>query len=311
MAKLKAGGILKKTRSITGKTFTKPSIKPQNTRKIIRRFHLLINKKNLIYQKLSNQLNNEINDQNIESFNKTGKESTNPTVEELLNVSNENSLPSLFKLLRKIDYEIVETGGLQKYQIASLHGQESKRGSDSSKWLFDNLPELKSIKDLSALEIGSLSTKNVISKFAQTTRIDLNSNEPGILKQDFMERPTPKESKDRFNIVSCSLVLNFVPNARDRGKMMQRFQEFLKKDDKCAILFIVLPLSCITNSRYCDKDLFTNIVTTLGFEIIKYHEAKKLVYVALKWTGKIKKRKFPKVELHDGPSMNNFCIIIE
>ncbi|ODQ57163.1 hypothetical protein WICANDRAFT_47655 [Wickerhamomyces anomalus NRRL Y-366-8] len=315
----KRTGFLKKSKSITGKSFTKPSIKPSNTRKIIRRYHLLLNKKDIIYQKLSHIHQKDINDSNIGDFIKTRPKATTsgainiPTEQELLSASNETSLPKLYLLLEKINYEIIEKGGLSKYQIASIYGQESKRGSDSSKWLFETIPELKEMKDtLKVLEIGSLSTQNVVSKYANSiTRIDLNSNEPSILKQDFMERPLPKNNNEKFNLISCSLVLNFVPTAKGRGEMMQRFEKFLDKEADSPLVFIVLPLSCIKNSRYCDKAHFEKISNSLGYELIKYSEAKKLVYMVLKWTGKLEPKSFPKKKLHDGPAMNNFSIIIE
>lgn len=39
------------------------------------------------------------------------------------------------------------------------------------------------------------------------TRIDLNSQGPGIEKQDFMDRPLPTSDQSRFDILSLSLVL--------------------------------------------------------------------------------------------------------
>lgn len=310
----KRTGFLKKSKSITGKKFTKPSIKPSNTRKIIRRFHLLLNKKDVIYRKLSEIHGQEVNDDNIEEFSKSVNDEVSiPTEEELINVSNETTVSNLVKILKKINFEIVEKGGLEKYQVASIYGQESKRGSDSSKWLFETMPELKSRKDdLRVLEIGSLSTQNIISRYAKTiTRIDLNSNEPGILKQDFMERPLPKGNDEKFNLISCSLVLNFVPTAKGRGQMMQRFEKFLDKSQEAPLIFIVLPLSCFSNSRYCDKAHFEKISNSLGYKMTKYSEAKKLVYLVLQWIGKKDGNSFPKKKIRDGPAMNNFSIVIE
>lgn len=69
------------------------------------------------------------------------------------------------------------------------------------------------------LEIGALSPDNAAAKrpYIMNTPIDLNSQHPDILAQDFLQRPLPKTNADRFDIVSCSLVLNFVPEPRDRG----------------------------------------------------------------------------------------------
>jgi 25S rRNA (adenine2142-N1)-methyltransferase len=70
------------------------------------------------------------------------------------------------------------------------------------------------------LEIGALSPDNFAARqsYIENTPIDLNSRHPHILKQDFMERPLPRIQEERFDLVSCSLVLNFVPLAEERGE---------------------------------------------------------------------------------------------
>jgi 25S rRNA (adenine2142-N1)-methyltransferase len=103
----------------------------------------------------------------------------------------------------RLELEIEGNGGIKTYQAASKQGQAKDRGGDSSKvlveWLHvidandrdrqdDELPLFR------CLEVGALSTKNEISRFpsvVQMTRIDLNSQGPGIEKQDFMARPLP------------------------------------------------------------------------------------------------------------------------
>ena len=65
------------------------------------------------------------------------------------------------------------------------------------------------------LEVGALSTSNACSRSGlfEIERIDLNSQAEGITQQDFMERPLPKDSSEQFEIISLSLVLNYVPDA--------------------------------------------------------------------------------------------------
>jgi hypothetical protein len=48
--------------------------------------------------------------------------------------------------------------------------------------------------------------------------IDLKSNHPQVLEQDFFERPLPIDALDYFDVISCSLVLNFVSEPTQRGK---------------------------------------------------------------------------------------------
>lgn len=75
------------------------------------------------------------------------------------------------------------------------------------------------------LEIGALKPDNYASysKWILNTPIDLRSNHPDILEQDFLLRPLPKNETDRFDVISCSLVINFVPDIRDRGEIPSPF----------------------------------------------------------------------------------------
>lgn len=52
--------------------------------------------------------------------------------------------------------------------------------------------------------------------------IDLHSQHPRILEQDFFTRPLPSAADEAFNVISCSLVLNFVDRPEDRGECSRR-----------------------------------------------------------------------------------------
>lgn len=163
--------------------------------------------------------------------------------------------------------DVAAFGGLDLYQLASLQGQSLERGGDTSRTLLEWLPtqEMKGLlgRRLRMLEVGSLSTRNACSTSGlfDMVHIDLNIQEPGILQQDFMERPLLGSEADKFDSLSLSLVLNFVLDATGRGRMLCRTLSFLRTDagdspDTASLrlpfpaLFIVLPRSCITNSRY-------------------------------------------------------------
>lgn len=70
------------------------------------------------------------------------------------------------------------------------------------------------------LEIGALKPDNYSSctSWIHNFPIDLNSRHPDIKEQDFLHRPVPTTDESRFDVVSCSLVLNFVPDVKDRGE---------------------------------------------------------------------------------------------
>ncbi|ODV58255.1 25S rRNA (adenine2142-N1)-methyltransferase ASCRUDRAFT_77961 [Ascoidea rubescens DSM 1968] len=250
-------------------------------------------------------------------------------------VSQLKTFEKLFEKLGKIDGELVNRGGIETYQIASMDGQDSKRGGDSSKrlikWVNEFTSEDSKIDNLnSVLEIGSLSTKNEISrKYQKIYRIDLNPQNPNIHKQDFMKMEIPKKGKDKFDLISLSLVLNFMLSSTDRGEMLKRICYFLKnpleghmeeKGEKSGLnsiypsLFLVLPLPCIKNSRYLNLQLLTEkVMKPLNFSIIKQHESNKLFYSLWKWHGLKKDTdiiniKYKKQTIQEGSNRNNFSI---
>ncbi len=69
------------------------------------------------------------------------------------------------------------------------------------------------------LEVGALKPDNYTSCQAWTdvTPIDLHSQHPSILEQDFLLMD-PEEHREKWGAISLSLVLNFVPDAKDRGE---------------------------------------------------------------------------------------------
>ncbi|KAL1304421.1 hypothetical protein AAFC00_003419 [Neodothiora populina] len=221
--------------------------------------------------------------------------------------------------------QIEEKGGLKRYQQASIQGQSSDRGGDTSKLLMDWLPKdiSKAGAKLRMLEVGALSVNNVCSRSGvfDDTRIDLNSQGSGIQQQDFMERPLPTSEDEKFDIISLSLVLNYVPDASQRGEMLRRTCQFLLSEPSCALsgeqmrffpsLFLVLPAPCVTNSRYLDEKLLTQIMKTLGYSLIERKLTAKLIYHLWHWNGLTEKARFAKSEVNPGRSRNNFSVILE
>jgi len=225
--------------------------------------------------------------------------------------------------------EIELQGGIESYQRASLIGQANDRGGDSSKVLMEWLaPVISELKDclqegrlLRMLEIGALSTANACSrsKTFEVERIDLNSQSEGIKQQDFMERPLPKDNSEKFDIISLSLVLNYVPDAAGKGDMLLRTLQFLEKPtyteslrDYFPSLFLVLPAPCVTNSRYMDEPKLEAIMESLGFVCVKKKLSTKLVYYLWRFASAPAERTaFKKTEIRSGKTRNNFSIVLK
>ncbi|KAH7193421.1 putative methyltransferase-domain-containing protein [Fusarium flagelliforme] len=222
--------------------------------------------------------------------------------------------------------EIDKLGGLDHYQKASLQGQSLDRGGDTSRVLLEWLPMAdlkKRAQPLHMLEVGALSTRNACSTSGAFSmkHIDLNSQEPGITKQDFMERPLPKDDSEVFDIISLSLVLNFVPEAEGRGQMLLRTLSFLRpasepptgSDELFPCLFVVLPRSCVDNSRYFTDTRLDELMTMLGYVCTRTKMTQKLAYSLWKRIGTVSNKRpdFTKKEVNPGRTRNNFVMTLK
>jgi len=223
--------------------------------------------------------------------------------------------------------QIKASGGLKRYQEASVQGQSEERGGDSSKVLMKWLYEChmtKVEKRLRLLEVGALKPDNACARSGlfDMERIDLHSRHSTIKEEDFMLRPIPTveyREVESFDIVSLSLVINFEGDAGERGKMLKRVKSFFRRPiiiDGARMLyptlFLVLPAPCVTNSRYLDESLLAEMMRSMGYVQIKKKMSAKLVYYLWSYDeeeGDID-RSFKKKEINPGKSRNNFAIIL-
>ncbi|KAG0240536.1 hypothetical protein BGW41_006931 [Actinomortierella wolfii] len=243
----------------------------------------------------------------------------------------------------EIRQQMENLGGLDMYQKASTLGQSKQRGGDSSRWLVPILqriyfPEKTSDTStttsatttnttkkltldppLRLLDVGALSPFNYQkqSSWIRVTPIDLNPQHPQIQKMDLLEMPIPTRSEDLYDVVCLSLVVNFVGDPRQRGEILRQATRCLVPGR--GILYLVLPLPCIENSRYMDHELLVDMMRYLGCStLIDHHFAKKLAYYAFRFDGNTPTARpqdttprFPKKLRHDKPNRNNFCIILQ
>ncbi|KAF8599617.1 nucleolus protein [Ceratobasidium sp. AG-I] len=232
------------------------SAKPKATRAVIRRFHVLIRRRAILQ-----------------------KQTARDVVAELE--------------LRGVEAEIESLGGLEKYQAMSAIGQGKDRGGGSEGVLIQWLRDMgldRSVKGkgkgkevtveegkLKLLEVGALKPDNYAScsSWVSCTPIDLRSRHPDILEQDFL-RFDVDTHLGKLDVVSLSLVINFVPDAKDRGKMLQIAHDILRPSDtqlsqspNGGLLFLVLPTPCVTNSRYMTSERLISICAHIGFALLQ------------------------------------------
>jgi 25S rRNA (adenine2142-N1)-methyltransferase len=256
-------------------------------------------------------------------------------------------------LTRELEAQLEAQGGLEAYQLASRTGQSNERGGDSSRvlveWLMDEVQTRRDglkrgsedTQALRILEVGALSTRNALNipDTTKVRRIDLHSSEPGIEEVDFMDLELPKEkaahSNERrgewwnggYDIISLSLVLNYVPDPKARGKMLRRTTKFFAQPSaansafsaekegtrpQLPCLFLVLPLPCVNNSRYLTTDHLIDIMQSLGYTNLHMKITKKLYYSLWRYRGEKGGRVvFKKRELVAYGRRNNFCIVLD
>ncbi|KAJ3196922.1 hypothetical protein HDU67_003907 [Dinochytrium kinnereticum] len=201
----------------------------------------------------------------------------------------------------RIRKQLEDMGGLDAYQKASLRGGDERKGKGAcGKWL---APKLKAqrqtfgVKDnekIRLLDVGAVNgqTYSGQSSWISVTSIDLNPQHSSIEKQDFFDRPLPMDDSERFHVLCFSLVVNFV------GEPDMR----------------VLPLPCVTNSRYLTHIRLTDIMKTIGFEETDKHFTTKLAHFVYRRREAVKSSEvtlFKKEEINPGSGRNNFAIVLK
>ena len=250
------------------------------------------------------------------------------------------------KTIEALSAQLAHNGGLELYQCASIQGQKLDRGGDTSKvlvlWMRELLSEndptysvdrgpMEVKKKLRLLEVGALSINNACStwRIFEVERIDLHSQHPGIKQQDFMKRPLPATEQalevEGFDIISLSLVVNYVGDAKIRGNMLRRVSSFLRRREPqpgssqdallpLPMLFLVLPASCVTNSRYLSEERLEKMMQSLGYSVVKKKLSAKLIYYLWCFSdGQMSGNQdlqWKKEEVRNGVKRNNFAIIL-
>lgn len=226
-------------------------------------------------------------------------------------------------------------GGLAQYQAWSLTGSAKSGQTPTSKWCMEALKEVyehqRDLPKFRVLDVGAI-TGTAYSKYrwVDPTYIDLHPQGDNVQKYSFFDYPLPTKPEEHFNMVALSLVINFVGDVRKRGEMLRHVHKYLPQNDATpGFCFLVLPLSCLTNSRYMKQSHLRAILSSLGFNVLKQSDSAKLSRWLLQrkplaerkqaaeaseapnaaedWDGTV----FKKRELNPGNDRNNFAIVVD
>lgn len=253
---------------------------------------------------------------------------------------------------KKLEQEREQLGGLETYQAASQHGGDKTRGGESSKWLVKQIKDLKiglpspkpkqdgadvtppkkvepkiledgtkvwpkvERRKLRLLDVGAIAgTAYAGYPWISTTSIDLNPLSDSVLRYNFFDFPVPTKEEEKYDIVALSLVMNYEGSLINRGHMLLHAHDYLLPH---GYLYLVLPLPCLTNSRYLSHARLTSILTSTGWTVERQHDSAKLTYWLLKRSGEERGegedrdgKEWKREVVRKGAQRNNFCILVQ
>ncbi|KAJ9477526.1 25S rRNA (adenine(2142)-N(1))-methyltransferase [Pseudozyma hubeiensis] len=226
-------------------------------------------------------------------------------------------------------------GGLAQYQAWSLTGSAKAGQTPTSKWCMEALATVyqhdRNLPKFKVLDVGAITgTAYEKYRWVDATYIDLHPQGDNVQKYSFFDFPTPTAAEEQYNMVALSLVINFVGDVRKRGEMLRHVHKYLPTaEDTPGFCFLVLPLSCLTNSRYMNQTHLRAILDSLGFTVVKQSDSNKLSRWLLQrkplaerkaaadksensaatseWDGTI----FKKRDINPGKDRNNFAIVVD
>ncbi|XP_048580639.1 25S rRNA adenine-N(1) methyltransferase isoform X2 [Nematostella vectensis] len=184
------------------------------------------------------------------------------------------------QLSSEITAKMEQLGGLDAYQKASKLGESRHGGFNAAKWVVGELKahnirsELQAGEECSTstgnseklrlLDVGALDHNYKKHGWIDCTPIDLNPQNSSIKKMDFLQLKT----KELFHVIVLSLVINFEGDVNKRGQMLKKCCKLLHPGGH---VVIVLPLPCVTNSRFFSAEVLHLMMESLGFVDVSQH----------------------------------------
>lgn len=181
--------------------------------------------------------------------------------------------------LSEVQRELAEMGGREAYQDASLATTSEFR---TSRFVFQQITRLglrpaSGEAPLRVFEVGAINPQLLVCPWLKVRAIDLISRDRRIEEVDFFAVPPAAA----FDAVVCAMVINCVPEARQRGEMLVRMNLHLDRVGP-GLLFLMLPRRCVFESPYMTEALFFRALTVAGFEVFERRETPKILLLGLR-----------------------------
>ena len=146
-----------------------------------------------------------------------------------------------------------------------------------------------SIQQQQQQQIQQIQYKTIPLYNIQVKAIDIRSTHESIQEQDFLTFPITSN----YDVIVCSMVLNCVTTAIDRGRMIQLLYQQLQPNG--GLCFLTIPKLCLQQSRYIDRKVFEEmIVDGVGFEIVEKKDSPKVAFWILRKQQKQQKQQHQK-----------------
>uniref|UniRef100_A0A7S1BJ86 Uncharacterized protein n=1 Tax=Corethron hystrix TaxID=216773 RepID=A0A7S1BJ86_9STRA len=199
-------------------------------------------------------------------------------------------------------------GGRRAYQEASAFNTASHasgRYSTSRKWVLARLsspplmrawtaspsgpwwlgrgigPSRRPVRllEIGAVNVDLLSAARNPSRRLEVRAVDLRAHAAGIERGDFLTMEL-----EEWDCAVCSMVVNCVPNAADRGRMLYRVYGALVQG---GLAFLALPSACLDRSSGMDRGIWKEMLTGggrygLDFEILEERNSPKVAFFVLR-----------------------------
>lgn len=194
------------------------------------------------------------------------------------------------KALKALKTKIADMGGRKAYQdarydmynciLVKLVSIVSTSYHKTCKWVFQVLTKLglrpgKNEGPLNVLEVGAINTQLLSCPWLNVKAIDLISRHEQIEQIDFFSvKPAAK-----YDVLVSSMVLNCVPTPEKRGEMLKLYRLHLNAN---GMVFLMIPLLCLTNSKTMTYDAFVDLLMEVGFNVVESKQSPKVAFFCLK-----------------------------
>jgi 25S rRNA (adenine2142-N1)-methyltransferase len=124
------------------------------------------------------------------------------------------------------------------------------------------------------LEVGAVNTQLLDARGLAVRAIDIRSSLERIERRDFFDL----DPAGAYDVVVCSLVINQLPEALARGRMVAGLVAHLRPGGLC---FLVVPRSCLERSLATTPARFDAVLRRAGFVELERRATPRLLHLCL------------------------------